>query len=372
VNTAYFTAALSRLTNPDALMAYVASRQLALSTLFLANLLPPVNSSTDEIQASNVRIVTEPAVLTALDSPYGKVGDIQITDFREGTFKLTGEAKLNEQLQRSMHARANGLMLMNMNNTGVPAGQGVQAIYENFLAKFLDDGVSLAFDYGQEQYRALALAYGKISGKFGNVKLNIDFQVPADYQLARTGTAAYGGTASKWWDDVDYARERLAVEPECVTDPTTFNTILNNDVNKVFVRAKTRISSKLWKWELTRQSSVATSNGQTADARYNVTVWVYSGAVDKPGAPYFWPTGRVTFIRRTDRSVELINGSVVTGGLGVTHIGPNTELGMVPGRYLRVYTPEARAFEVIMNGTEFILPHLQEPRNVVLVATDVP
>ena len=361
-----FATALATITNPAALQEYIATRKIALENLFLAQILPPVRSTLADIRYGYFRVVATPAPLTAVDSPYDAVSSIQTVDFNGATFKIAGKAILSEANQDMMHSRANDSFLN---------GQTSQGVFQNFIMSLIEDGVSLSLDYGEEVTRAAALATGRLNLVQGNINVSADFGVPADYRFDRSTTVkgGYAGASSTFWADVFAARDKLFVEPEGITDPTTANAILNNPVNKIVVSERTQVSPTVIKYVLGRYAQVNGANSSLLDpeARARLTLWVYGNRGDSATAPYFWPTGNLTFMRRDQRPVQLIDGQIVRGSLGVTHIGPNTESGLRSQRYLNVYTDEARPFQVIALGAEDILPQIREPRNLILVATTV-
>ncbi len=368
-----FQAALARVI--AGLSTYIATRPVALDTLFLARFLPPVTSTTAEIQTGSFRIVTTPAPLTGVDSRFAKVADIKQVSFSGTTFKLSAEARLNEGMQDAMHARANATILRAAQ--GLQGGQNAQQVYENFISRLVEDGLMLSLDYGEEIFRAIALAYGKINvtdSSTGN-KVDVDFAVPSTHKVSRTGTDAYDKSASKFWDDVQLARDRLRVEPTCIMNSTTFNAIAGNAANGAIPVERTQVTPSVTQYVLVQAAKNADGSfnfGQrTLDVRKTVTVFVYAGKADAPDAPYFWPDGKTTFIRTTNREVELIDGQIVSGALGVTHIGPNTESGQQSTRFSQVYVPEGAPYEVVARAAEDVLPALDEARNVVLSTTEI-
>ncbi len=369
-----FQVALARLT--AGLNQYIATRPVALQNLYLANFLPPVSSTLAEIQTGSFRIITAPAALTAIDSPYAKVGELEAVEFTGRTFKITAEAKLNESLQDTMHARANAQLLRAAQ--GMAGGMNPQQVYENFISRVVEDGLMMSLDYGEEVFRAQALAYGKImvkDSKTGNA-VDLDFSVPDTHKVARAGTDAYDKAGSLFWTDVQAARDRLRVEPQGLTDPTTFAAIVNNPANGVIVRERVQVTPTVTRYTLTQAAKTADGTtfnlGQTTlDVLKSVTLWVYAGKADAADAPYFWPTGRVTYLRQSTREIELIDGQIVRGALGVTHIGPNTEAGQASTRFSKIYVPEGAEYEVIGKAAEDIMPYIEEARNLYLAKTEI-
>lgn len=360
------------------LRQYVASRPVALQDMYLARFLPPVRSTEAEVKAGNFRITTSPAPITAVDSPYAKVGGIKVQDLNASGFKITAEAKLSEADQDQMHARAQN-EIVRAYSTGGTAN--VQGIYENFIARMMEDGVLLSLDYGEELYRAVALAYGKLDVLDANTGLTAqaDFHVPDTHKVKRTGGEAYNQSGSKFWDDVQTARERLNVEPVAITDPETWQAILNNPAHGILATEPTRVAPNVWVYTITQAGKTIKADGSTEwnmsqrglDYRKSAKVIVYGVKPDLDASGYLWPKGRVTFLRETTRRVELIDGQVVQGALGVTHILPNTESGQVSTRFAKIYRPEGAEYEVIGKASQDMLPHVQEGRNLFLAGTEL-
>lgn len=374
-----FSAALASI--QAGLRQYVATRPIALQDMYLARFLPPVASTEADVKAANFRITSGVAALTAADSPYAKVGGIKVAEFSANGFKISAEAKLSEANQDQMLARANATILRAARDGGVA---NEQAVYENFIARLMEDGVLLSLDYGEELYRAIGLAYGKIDVLDSNTgnKAEADYNVPATHKVSRTIAAgdAYHLAGSKFWDDVQAARERLNVEPVAITDPVTWQAILNNPVHGIIAAEPVRAAPNVWVYTITQAGKTYMSDGsyefnlsqRGLDYRKSARVIVYGTKPDLDASTYLWPKGRVTFLRETNRRVELIDGQVVQGALGVTHILPNTEAGQRSTRFAKIYSPEGAEYEVIAKASQDMLPHVQEARNLYLIGTEMP
>lgn len=363
------------------LREYIATRPIALQDMYLARFLPPVRSSEAEVKAGGFRITTTPAPITAVDSPYAKVAGIKVSDFNGVGYKITAEAKLSEANQDQMHARAQAAIVRAYND-GTAAN--VQGVFENFIARVVEDGILLSLDYGEERDRAIALSTGKLTVLDGNTGLgtNIDYQVPATHKAARTIAAgdAYHLPGSKFWEDVQAARERLNVEPVGITDPVTWQAILNNPAHGILATEPTRVAPNVWVYNITQAGKTVKADGSTEwnmsqrglDYRKSARMIVYGTKPDVDAGTYLWPKGKVSFLRETNRRTEIIDGQIVQGNLGVTHIMPNTESGQESRRYVNTYIPQGKEYEVIAKGSQDMLPHVQEPRNLFLASTELP
>lgn len=372
MNTQLLTAALASFT-PEAIANYVSTRRVNLDKYFLARFLPPVVSTDADIRDGNIRIISGVAGITAPDSPYAKVGDARAEEFNGSTIKLTAEATLTERHQRVLISRVNTTIL----NRGNPT-----ATITSFLANMMEDGVMLSMDNGAEVLRGLALATGEIRGTFGGNVITVDYSVPeANRPAKRTAGSAYGGANSKFWDDVEYARRILmGGEPQFITEPGLANAIINNPANGIVPTSRTVVNDWLTVYTLTqgiRQADGSYDTSRTTmDTRKNVTLWVYAGYAENGPNPEdrvpFWPRGRMTAALPGTQRVDVVDGQVVQGALGVTHVGPTVEAGGASTRFAQMVRPELKSYEVTMQAVENLLPQLRESRRAVFFSSDVP
>ncbi|MFB9991230.1 hypothetical protein ACFFLM_04435 [Deinococcus oregonensis] len=374
-----FNVALANLTRD--LRQYVRTRPIALQNMYLAQLLPPRRSTESEIKRGRFRIQTTPAPITAVDSPYAKVANIQMITFEGSTFKITAEAKLSEANQDQMHAQAQSAIVRAYQEGGSP---DLVSVYQNFIGEVMEDGVMLSLDYGEEQARAITLAYGKmqvIDSNTGNA-VDLVWDIPAEHKTNHTIASgeAYHLAGSKFWDDVALARDRLNVEPVGITDPTTWAAILNNPAHGIIADEPVQLGPQVWAYRIAQGAKTYKSDGsfeynlsqRGLDYRRSGRIIVYGVKPDDATSPYLWPKGRVTYLRQTNRQTTLIDGQIVQGALGVTHIGPNTESGQQPERFGKIYIPEGAEWEVIAKGSQDMMTDIEEPRNLVLCRTEMP
>lgn len=360
----HLTAALAGFT-PDAINEYISTRRVDLSRNFLARFLPPVTSSDADIRAGNIRIRAGIAGMTATDSPYAKVGSAKATEFKGSTIKLTAENMLTERDQ--------DVLISRINTTVLNGGNPVSTV-QQFISRFFEDVIQLSLDNGEEYLRAVALATGKISGRFGGVEVDVDYELPAAHKPARvTGANAYFGASSKFWDHVLLAQNTLmGGEPQFILNKLTWNAILNNPANGVLTLEKQELSPTLARFVIGEarkyENGTYDLSAPSLDVRKRATLWVYSGYAenDDDTLTQFWPNEYMTALLPGSQSVTLIDGQVVQGALGVTHIGPNTESGMASRRYGNIYRPEGKAYQVIFQGAEDLLPHIREPRRIMI------
>lgn len=372
MNTQILTAALAAFT-PEEVQKYIGTRAIQLQKFFLARFLPPTRSTDADIRDGNLRILAGVGGVTAPDSPYAKVAGAKVQSMEGSTIKLTGETTITERDQKVMSSRAVNALIR-----GDQQG-AVQAV-QQYISRLFEDGLMLSLDHAQEQFRAIALATGEIKGNFGGLEVNVDFGVEAKFRPPqRTAGNGYGAANSKFWDDVELARTTLlGGEPQFITDPRTAQAIIGNPVNGILPISRTVVTDWLTVHVLTQgvkqaDGSFDTSR-RTLDVRKEVTLWVYSGyAEDTEGTRVqFWPEGHMTALLSGSQRVDVIDGQVVEGALGVTHIGPTWELGGQSQRFGKIFRPEGAEYEVQLKAAENVLPHLRETRRAMFFKTSLP
>lgn len=372
MNETILTAALSTY-KPEEIQKYISTRQVQMRKYFLARFLPPVASTDADITAGNIRILSGIAGITAPDSPYAKVAGAKVQKMEGSLIKLTGETTITERDMKIMSSRAvNALIAGNQ--------QGAIQAVQQYINRVFEDGVMLALDNAQEQFRAIALATGQIKGTYGGIEINVDFGVEDKFRPAkRTAGSAYGGANSKFWDDVEYARTTLlGGEPQFITDPKTAQVILANPANGILPIEREVITDWLTRYTFTQGVKLADGSYDTSratvDVRKRVTLWAYGGYAESVDGSMvqFWPAGHMTAALPGSQRVDVIDGQVVEGALGVTHVGPTWELGGTSARYGKIFRPEGAEYEAQLKGAENVLPHLRETRRAVFFETALP
>lgn len=220
-----------------------------------------------------------------------------------------------------------------------------------------------------------------IDSNTGN-SVDLAWDVPAEHKVTHTTASgeAYHLAGSKFWDDVALAREKLNIEPVGMTDPTTWNAILSNPAHGIIADEPVQLGPQVWAYRIAQAARTYKSDGsfeynlsqRGLDYRRSGRIIVYGVKPDDSTSPYLWPKGRLTFVRQTNRTTTLIDGQVVSGNIGVTHIGPNTEAGQQPERFSTIYIPQGAEYEIVAKGSEDLMPDIEEPRNLVLCKTELP
>ena len=338
MNPTLFAELLSQMTSPDALNNFISQYQVDTARMFVSGLLPTVESTEAEIRNGNVTFTAEAAHATAPDSPYAKIGGVKVTDFSAESFKITSSNALTEKDQKAMHARAQAAFVRSGGSVA-----SLNPVYSETIAKFSEAILVLPFVYAYEKYGTLALSDGRIKGNFNGILLDVDYGLKAAQRLDRKTVAKgnYTGNQSKLWEDADFARRVLHVEPNLVTNAATGNAILSQAANSLSVLENVQVSETVQRYTVVKRDATG-----FVDARYRLTLWVYSGA-DSSGVAY-WPDNRANFLKITPASSTL----------GRIHIAPNAELGMISGRYTHVYRPEGEPYQIHARASENILPEI--------------
>jgi hypothetical protein len=365
----HMTQALAGFT-PDAISQYISTRSVNIERNFLARFLPPVRSTDADIRAGNIRIRSGIAGMTATDSPYAKVGSAKAEEFRGSTIKLTASNLLTERDQDALISQINQTIL----NNGNP-----EQVITSFISRFFEDAIQLSLDNGQEYYRAVALSTGKISGSFGGLEVDVDFQLPSAHKPAKvTGANSYAGATSQFWPHVLLAQQTLlGGEPQFILNKLTFNVILNNAANGVLTIEKQELTPTLTRYVVAEarkyENGTYDMSAPSLDVRKRAQLWVYSAYAenDDDTLTQFWPNEYMTALLAGTQNVTMIDGQIVQGALGVTHIGPNTESGGRSIRYGRIFRPENQPYQVRFEGAEDMLPHIREPRRMMVFQTNM-
>lgn len=319
----------------------------------------------------NMTIRSTMAGLVGMDSPYPPGGYVEASEFIEKLAKVANEVTLNEKTQRMLQERVNYLRL-----SGQTATRALAEEVLNFINKVI---LQPHFDTA-EWLRGQALVKGAISWTFGGTKLSVDYGVPAGNKLTnRTGTASYGGTESKFWDDVRQARKLLRYNLRGVwAHPETIDLIISNPANSLAIISQSG-------FDVTVQRRVQRNGLDVAadDVRDTLTLVsydtegeVYDPSNKKTQIVDFMPRGKLLFVGQNTRSEYRVGeGSTpdpeAERALGYTHLGPTVEGGGAPGRWADVFTPERKRYQLVGQGVTNLLPVIEAPQKIVIASTNM-
>lgn len=345
------------------------------ASYLFSRFLPEQVRPTYDVSTGSMRIIPTLAGLSGMDSRYAQVGAMDARTFMERTAKITAKLPLTENALREIFAFSQAISGQGGDVRGWLRGE-IEALFNNVVMQAQLDTM--------EWLRGQALSEGDgIDWRYDNVTLRVDYGIPSGNVLTvRTlaSNAAYGGSASAFWADVQAAMRLLRFRVTAfVAHPDTIDTIIHNSVNKLRVIGQDANGG----W-FDVQRFTGTTEQPTGDARDTLRLWSYGleGEVIDPANPTqtitvpFLAPGKLLAIGQAGRG-----GYVVGMGaqeqpldnrpLGYTHIGPTVEGANVPGRWGRMYVPQERPWELHGESVTNGLPVIEDPAKVVIMETEL-
>ena len=359
---------------PNAVV-YMASQTRPAESYLLNTILPNRNRGDYTARSGSMTIRTTMAGLVAMDSDYPEGGLIETGAFNEQVAKIAIKATLREQQLRELQAFITQMMLQR-NGQLSQSAVTVQMITE--ALNFLNKVVIQAHTDTEEWLKGQALFTGGIDWTFNKLRLLVDYGIPtANKPAQRTGVNSYGGSSSKFWEDLrvyhrGLQRTGIAV---IMMHPETADLIQHNPANNIaLVSDPLDMTRRRW-----RKVNSTTGNF-TQDANDAVEIITYGAEGEvydlaSPGATVrvpFVPKGVVASIgRNAQNNYQVGQGSTPPPivQLGYGHVAPTIEGGGVSGRWAQLYTPEQEPWKLVGRGTENFLPVIESPDKIVLTTT---
>lgn len=364
-----FSAVLAKL-GTDAAVTIANAARPAGDYLF-ASLLPEINRPTYDAKSASMTIRSTMAGLVGMDAPYPPTGVIEASTFNEQIAKVANWVPLSEQALRELQAIVQAGGVVN------PTTDFLQTEVLNFLNKVI---VQPHLDTA-EYMRGEALVAGALTWTFNKKTLNVSYGVPAANLLtARTGNDGYGGSTSKFWEDMKLLRTRLKNNVRAyIAHPTTIDMIIANSVNSIQVAAQNGLT-----FSLKRYVTIGGNTVVSSDARESLVLIGYDkeGEILDPTNPGttikvpFMSTGKLLAVgNNTDAGYRVGQGATVNPldaqRLGYTHIGPTVEGGGKMGRWSRLRTPDQRPWSIEGEGVTNLLPVIEAPDKIAVATTDM-
>jgi hypothetical protein len=312
----------------------------------------------------------------AMDTVYPPMGAISSSQFFENTTKLAGQIPLDEKTQRDLIAWENSQISVAFRD-GVPQSQiasDINARRMNTVIGFSSMLLKSHWDT-YEWLRGQALTTGKLDWTFGKIPLKVDYNVPTGNKKTNSGNNRYGGSTSKFWDDMRFLSTKLN-NFRIITNSNTWYTIIDNSVNNIRVVVNDGLNREIIKF-------VGTTETNSTDARDRVRMTIY----DKSGTVIDAKTGELTALpfipdgylivvgEQNPDGFQLSQGSVADPDnllqLGYTHIAPTIEGQGRPGIWSRIYTPEGKSMQLLAETCVNMLPVILNPKKLVILQTDM-
>jgi hypothetical protein len=342
---------------------------------YLATLMPEKPMPDYHVAAGNMTIRTTMAGLVAMDSPYPEGGVVDVAEFLEKSAKIAIAIPLQEETLRVIQRMVREYALM-------PTGAGAPSPTDFLTGEalnFFNKVVIQAIKDTREYLRGQALK-GSINWTFNQKTLEVDYGFPAEHTLTeRTGNNGYGGSTSKFWDDVRTQNSLLRKSTRIVrlVHPSTADEIVYNPVNSLNVLDESITS-------VTVQKVTGENRVPTGDPRDTVTLIKYGdeGEVLDPSAA--GTTTELPFIEKgymhaigsgNNRGYRVGEGSTPEPRneleLGYTHLAPTIEGDGQMGDWGRIYTPEDRPWSLRGEGVSNCLPVIEGNERVVNARTEL-
>lgn len=342
------------------------------------SILPNQNRETYDVEGGSMTIRTTMAGMSGMDSRYTEGGAAESNEFAGKTGKLTIHGKISEKMLRELQQKLLRLLARRLNNTALVQQTGLNFVNKIIVQALLDR---------EEWLKGQALFTGKLNWTFNGKTLKADYGIPAaNFLPARTGNDRYGGTTSKFWDDLWLAQEILQWKVEArILHPTLLREIMANpEVNQLEF-----VSQNLATGQFSFKRRIADGTGGSTristDPRDTVVLTAYNKEAEiwdlvSPGKTKkvpFCPVGGMLTIGSS------ISDSVFRIGVGSTddyetpvqigygHVAPTTEGSGNPGRWTRLRVHPDRPWGMEADGVENFLPVIEAPDRLVVSTSQV-
>jgi len=373
----------------SALLLLPASTQLVIAnqarpadTYLFAGFLPEIGKPTYDASSAFMTVHSVMAGLVGTSSNYPPGSFISASTLNEKTAKVANHVELQEEDLRTLQG-----LLQNLRATGTADAVLISDVLFVIL-NFFDKMVLQPHLDTAEFLRGQALCRGKIDWINNGIHLEVDYHIPARNRHAvRTGNDAYGGSTSKFWEDIRFLQTVLNYSLKAIVmHPNTFNVAAGNPVNGIEIISQVNNVYKV------RRIIEFTNGGQriSSDNRDTVDIILYgleAAKIDEtnPGTTVgvpFIPRGIMLGVGTPPPSRFDVGQFAVGQGstsnpqlyvpLGYTHIAPTIEGGGNIGRWRRVFTPELKPWAVVGQGVTNMLPVIDAPAQIATTESEMP
>lgn len=338
-----------------------------------AGILPEEKRFSYQASSGGMTVRATMAGLVGMDSPYPEGGAIDVTKFTEETAKIAIRVRFPEQQLRELQE-----MLFRIAAGAGNTLEAVQRVALNFENKLI---VQPMLDT-TEWLRGRALVFGLIDWIFNGKRLLVDYGIPAANLLpARTGNDGYGGSTSKFWDDMALQRQRLNNGIVArIMHSETKEMILANEVNRLELTAED-LDAGTFSVQRFRIVGGIPVRDTDPRGRANFITYDREGEIwdlQNPGKTKklsFMPRGAVTAVGsfNADRFVIDQGATPPATGveLGYTHLAPTTESFGRPGRWSDVRTPDGEPYTMEGRGAMNGIPVIEAADRVCTATTEM-
>lgn len=368
-----FSDAIDAAGGPDELVR-LANEARPPASYLLNQILPEENRNTYHVSSRNMTVRATMAGLVGMDSPYPPSGAVSVSSFLENTAKLGNHVKLSEEAIRLLQDT-----MVRLRGFG-EGDRAVEAMADEALNFYETVVIQPQLD-ASEWLRGQALCFGVLDWQYNKKGWTIDYDVPAANILAtRTGTNHYGGTTSKFWDDVFTIRTNLRRFGTRVilAHPDTVDLARRNTANAMVATAESDS-------QITFRRIIPGTREFTPDSGDQVTIVLVPGDGEVLNAndpestvivPFF-ERGKLVGIGNAGRpGYRPGQGSQENAApdglrLGYTHIGPTVEGRGRPGRWGRLLVPEGEPWSLHGQSASNQVVCIEDPDRLVIATSDM-
>lgn len=322
-----------------------------------------------QARAGSMTVRSTMAGLVGMDSVYPPGGHVAIEEFSEETAKIANRVELGEKALRDLYQFTL--------EAALGGGDTKERIVEtalNFGNKII---VQPHLDT-MEFLRGMALSTGVIDWTFGKIRLYVDYGVPAGNRRAqRTGSDAYHGTTSKFWEDVQFIRRKLKNNVlAIIAHGDTIDAARYNPANAMAVVSEGEGFVEFRKYNPANGQFTADSGDRVVMVRYDKEADILnpndtSQVINLP----FMPRGILLGVaKNTGTDFTIGSGSTIPNelALGYTHLAPTNEGDFKRGRWSNVGVPPARKWALYGEGVTNGLPVIRNPEKIATTSTEMP
>lgn len=320
-----------------------------------SQLLPERQSASYSVEGASIVVRATAAGQVGTSSPYPPAGAMTATRILQGTFKIATKDIFEEQSLRELQA------LRRLYTDSVASKERLVDEVLNWYQKVILQGL---YDRG-EWLRARALIDGEIDWTHNNLQYVVDYNLPADNIINRSGNQGYAGNSSAFWNDWRKAQGLLGYSvSRVIMHPMTWDVIVSNPVNNFNVQAQSGNVITVGRF------AGADTNVLSQDYRDRLEITLYAEEYEELlGEDEGGGTVRKPFIEPGE--ILVVGDSVAKGyrvgqgstdnpdsdnALGYFHVGPTTEGDGQPGRWGRVFVPEDAQWSIVGEATENSVP----------------
>jgi len=346
-------------------------------TDYIFNTLLPEETRFDyQAKAGAMTVRATMAGLVGMDSPYPETGTLEHSAFSQEVAKIANRVRMPEKALRDLHE-----FIRRLTGTTANITEQVQLEALNFVDKLI---VQPHLDT-MEWLRGQALVAGKIDWTFGDIRLLVDYGIPAgNFLPMRTGANGYGGNTSMFWSDIRTLKRILRNDVRAfIMHSETKEMILANANNNITLLAEDLDAGT---FSIVRRiPTLVGSNSvgmDSTDPRDRASFITY----DAEGEVYdpvnrgktiripFMPRGAILAVGNYNaRRYVIGQGGTQPSvfSLGYTHIAPTVEGKGATGRWSDVYTPEGEPWAVEGRGVTNGLPVIEANDRIAIATTEM-